>query len=159
MTSHAMDIDISREGLNGQWQEITDKHIISVLESTAGNLKNYKFDDAEISVVLSYADHVHTLNNEYRDKDKPTNILSFPVSEKPVLAPAGPLGDLVLAYEVVKEEAQNENKTFHDHLSHLLVHGFLHLLGHDHMNDEEAEEMEKLEIEILGAIGIKNPYD
>jgi probable rRNA maturation factor len=120
---------------------------------------------AELSIVLSDNDNVQDLNRDYREKDKPTNVLSFPAldSEGPgflVLEP-GPLhlGDIILAYGVVEAEAKDQNITFEDHLSHLIIHGVLHLIGFDHIDDDEAEEMEAVEITILSDFGIANPYD
>lgn len=118
----------------------------------------------EISVVLANDDLVHTLNRDYRDKDKPTNILSFAMldSDDGWEAPehAGPctLGDLVLAFETVKREAGEEKKAFESHFLHLVIHGTLHLLGYDHIQDNDAEVMESLEIQILKEFGINNPY-
>lgn len=118
----------------------------------------------EISVVLANDALVQTLNRDYRDKDAPTNILSFAQydTEDGWQAPedAGPctLGDLVLAYETVARESAEQNKPFADHFTHLLVHGTLHLLGYDHMEDAEAEAMESIEIQILSGFGISNPY-
>lgn len=120
--------------------------------------------DPEISVVLANDDLVHTLNRDYRGKDKPTNILSFAQldSDDGWAAPdrAGPcaLGDLVLAYETVARESVAEGKAFESHFTHLLVHGTLHLLGYDHMDDSDAETMESVEIQILNHLGITNPY-
>jgi probable rRNA maturation factor len=119
--------------------------------------------EIEISVMLADDKFVQNLNSEYRGKDKPTNVLSFP----PVQLVAGEyedigefamLGDIVFALETIQREAEEQDKTLSDHLSHLAVHGTLHLLGYDHMNDEEAEVMEALEVEILGGMGIADPY-
>lgn len=118
----------------------------------------------EISVVLANDDLVRTLNRDYRDKDKPTNVLSFAMldTEQGWETPGeeGPcaLGDLVLAFETVEREAAEENKSFESHFLHLVIHGTLHLLGYDHMQDDEAEAMESLEIQILNQFGIRNPY-
>lgn len=118
----------------------------------------------EISVVLANDDLVHTLNRDYRDRDKPTNILSFAMLdgdhgwEAPKREGPCTLGDLVLAFETVQREAKEENKTFESHFLHLVIHGTLHLLGYDHMQDDEAEAMESIEIQILGEFGIGNPY-
>ncbi|WP_062014646.1 rRNA maturation RNase YbeY [Aureimonas sp. AU4] len=113
----------------------------------------------EVSVTLAEDAAVRELNREWRGKDKPTNILSFPMVQ---LAPGdslGPLlGDLVLARETLEREATVERKTALDHFRHLLVHGTLHLAGFDHETDEEAERMEALEIEILRGLGISDPY-
>lgn len=107
----------------------------------------------ELSIMLSNNNHIQKLNKEYRGKDRPTNVLSFPSDEEDYL------GDLIFAYETVDEESIEQSKPFDAHFTHLLVHGVLHLLGYDHMNDQEAEEMEALEIQILADLNIKNPYE
>ena len=107
----------------------------------------------ELSIVLADNDFVQDLNKEWRGKDKPTNVLSFPQDEP------GMLGDIILAYETIVDEAQTQQKRFEDHATHLIIHGLLHLLGHDHEEDHEAEIMERLEIEILQDLGVKNPYE
>lgn len=112
-------------------------------------------EDAELSLVLSDNDEVQLLNKHYRGKDKPTNVLSFPQDDENFQH----LGDVILALETVKQEAQDQDKSFDDHLTHLTIHGLLHLLGYDHETDDEAEEMEALEIEILRDLGVKNPYE
>ena len=120
---------------------------------------------AEVSVVLADDDFVHTLNRDYRAKDRPTNVLSFPQldasfdpdephGEEPLM-----LGDIVIAHGVVEAEAHIQGKTFSDHFGHLCVHGMLHLLGYDHESVEEAAEMESLEVNILRKLGINDPYD
>jgi probable rRNA maturation factor len=120
--------------------------------------------EPDISVVLADDATVQTLNRDYRDKDKPTNVLSFAQmdSEAGWIAPDHPgpcaLGDLVLAYETVLRESQEGEKPFESHFIHLIVHGTLHLLGYDHIDDAEAETMESLEIQILKSLDIENPY-
>jgi probable rRNA maturation factor len=113
----------------------------------------------ELGVTLTDDQAVRALNAEWREKDKPTNILSFPTR---AIAPGerpGPLiGDLVLARQTCLAEADAEGKTVADHFTHLVVHGFLHLLGHDHLDDDEAEAMERLEVEILSDLSIGDPY-
>lgn len=125
------------------------------------------------SVVLANDASIRSLNKQYRHKDAPTNVLSFPahasvVELKAALAmPAGGplaedasyLGDIILARETVEREAKEQGKAFCDHFYHLLVHGTLHLLGYDHMESDEAEEMEALEIAILKELSIANPYE
>ncbi|WP_336976166.1 rRNA maturation RNase YbeY [Brevundimonas nasdae] len=110
--------------------------------------------EGDIVVLLTDDAAVRELNGRFRDKDKPTNVLSFPATEN-----AFPhLGDIVLAYGVCATEAEAQGKTLADHLSHLVVHGVLHLLGRDHEDDAEAEEMEAEEREILAQIGVADPY-
>src|SRR3569833_2139216 len=118
--------------------------------------------EAEIAVMLTDAAGIRTLNSNWRGIDKPTNVLSFPALQperapKPGDAPRM-LGDIAIAYETLRREADEEQRPFHHHLSHLAVHGFLHLIGYDHENDGDAEEMEALETQILAHLGIPDPY-
>lgn len=108
----------------------------------------------DVVILLTDNEAVRGLNARFRDKDRPTNVLSFPAPE----SAAPHLGDIVLAYGVCADEAVAQNKTLADHLSHLAVHGVLHLLGRDHEDDAEAEEMEAEEREILAGIGVADPY-
>lgn len=110
--------------------------------------------EGEVVVLLSDDEAVRALNARFRDKDRPTNVLSFPAAE----SAAPHLGDVVLAYGVCAEEAETQGKTLSDHLTHLVVHGVLHLLGRDHEDDAEAEEMEGEERAILAELGILDPY-
>jgi probable rRNA maturation factor len=115
--------------------------------------------ETEVSVTLSDDEDVRALNAEWRGKDKPTNILSFPMASLQPGDPPGPmLGDLILARQTLAREAEGEGKSADDHFRHLLVHGVLHLLGHDHESDEDADAMEALEIAILAGLGIADPY-
>ena len=107
--------------------------------------------DAEVSVVLADDDFVHTLNKQYRGKDKPTNVLSF--ENEGICA-----GDIVVAYGVLVREAREQKKSFRAHLAHLLVHGTLHLQGYDHLTDKQADEMEHLERKIMKKLGYPDPY-
>ncbi|MFN3778097.1 MAG: rRNA maturation RNase YbeY [Brevundimonas aurantiaca] len=108
----------------------------------------------DVVVLLTDDEAVRALNARFRDKDKPTNVLSFPAPEN-----AAPhLGDIVLAYGVCATEAEAQGKSLPDHLSHLVVHGVLHLLGRDHEDDAEAEAMEAEEREILAELGVADPY-
>jgi probable rRNA maturation factor len=118
--------------------------------------------EAELAVMLTDDAGIRTLNSNWRGIDKPTNVLSFPA-----LQPTGPsapddaprmLGDIAIAYETTRKEADDEQKPFDHHLSHLAVHGFLHLIGYDHENDGDAEAMETLEQQILAQLGIPDPY-
>jgi len=115
-------------------------------------------EGSELSVVFSDDDHVRALNAQYREKDRATNVLSFP-GTPPGRSRFGPLlGDIVLAQETVAAEAREEGLSLSDHLTHLVVHGLLHLFGHDHLEEAEAEQMEALETTILGKLGIADPY-
>lgn len=115
--------------------------------------------DSELSLVFTDDAAIKELNNDWRDKDKPTNVLSFPAFPiKPGQAPGPMLGDIVIARETVVREAEDEEKSFDHHLTHLIVHGVLHLLGYDHETDDEAEAMEQLERKILARLAIPNPY-
>lgn len=112
---------------------------------------------AEVSVVLTDDAEQRELNKQWRGIDKSTNVLSFPQLE-PFSPVAGLVGDIILAEETVRREAEEMGITFKAHFTHLVVHGFLHLLGYDHIEDEDAEEMEGLETEILAGLGIADPY-
>lgn len=116
-------------------------------------------DGVELSLVFTDDAAIRSLNAEWRDKDKPTNVLSFPAFPVEPGDPLPPmLGDIVLAYETVAREAAEEDKPFENHLTHLIIHGLLHLLGYDHETDEEAEEMEALERQALARLAIPDPY-
>ncbi len=130
-------------------------------------LKNTEKTDTffELSILLTNDSEIQSLNKEYRQKDTPTNILSFESGcflekgKNKKVREITPLGDLVLSYETLKKEADSQQKSFQDHLTHLLIHGLLHLFGFDHENDKEAKEMEEFEIIILKKyFHIKNPY-
>lgn len=114
---------------------------------------------SELSVTLSDDVRVREVNAQWRGQDKPTNILSFPAGPIEVGAvPGAMMGDLILARETLEREAHEEDKRPADHFAHLIVHGILHLLGHDHIEDEDAERMEALEISILAGLSIGDPY-
>ncbi len=124
-----------------------------VLETVATYLTAY-----EISIVLANDNFVQKLNRQYRDQDKPTNVLSFPTMDSPTPNRPIILGDVILAYETIKRETEEQNKTLEEHFSHLLIHGVLHLLGYDHQTPAEAEAMEAIEVNILAEFNITNPY-
>jgi probable rRNA maturation factor len=130
--------------------------------ATAAEIADADVAEAELAVMLTDDAGIRTLNSNWRGNDKPTNVLSFPA-----LQPAGAgrpddvprmLGDIAIAYETTRKEADDEQIPFDHHLSHLAVHGFLHLIGYDHEKDGDAEAMETLEQEILAQLGIPNPY-
>jgi probable rRNA maturation factor len=114
--------------------------------------------DAEISLVFTDDAHILALNRQFRDTDTPTNVLSFPAAPAATAGFGVLLGDIVLAHETILREAETEGLTFEAHLAHLIVHGFLHTLGYDHVDEAEALAMEGLETTILGDLGIADPY-
>ena len=145
----------------GDWPDESSLEA-SVQAAIAATLGELGIDGAasELSIVLTDDAHIQELNASWRGKDKPTNVLSFPAfpPQKGSSRLAPMLGDIVLALETVRSEAQLDNKSFEHHLSHLLVHGLLHLLGYDHETPDEAEEMEALERRVLSRLAINDPY-
>ena len=118
---------------------------------------------AELAIVLSNDSAIQALNRDWRGKNAPTNVLSFPAApDVPGRGksrhPAPYIGDIVIAYQTTAREAVAEGKRFDHHLAHLAIHGFLHLLGYDHENDRDAEKMESLERRILGRLAVPDPY-
>jgi probable rRNA maturation factor len=114
--------------------------------------------DAELTVLLTDDQTIHALNRQWRGHDKPTNVLSFPGHASAHKQAPVHLGDIVIAYDVTACEAFAEGKPLLHHLTHLAVHGFLHLVGYDHESHDEAETMENLERRILAQLGIPDPY-
>jgi probable rRNA maturation factor len=113
---------------------------------------------AEVSLYLADDAALRALNARWRGLDKPTNVLSFPSAPSEETGETAPLGDIALAYETLKREAEDLGVPLADHYRHLLAHGFLHLIGYDHETDVEAERMEALETRILAALGVSDPY-
>ena len=145
------------------WQtEPAAEAIIHRAVAAAAEIVNAGLGETELAVMLTDDAGIRTLNSNWRGIDKPTNVLSFP--PLPPTGPGGPddaprmLGDIAIAYETTRREADDEQKPFDHHLSHLAVHGFLHLIGYDHEKDDDAETMEALEQEILAQLGIPDPY-
>lgn len=114
--------------------------------------------EAEISVTFSNDDRVTQLNGEWRGKNSPTNVLSFPGISGTMFNSSPLLGDIVLAYETIDREARTEGKLFPEHTAHLVVHGLLHLVGYDHENEVDAQKMESIESEIMKALGYPDPW-
>ncbi|MFZ0623284.1 MAG: rRNA maturation RNase YbeY [Pseudolabrys sp.] len=112
----------------------------------------------ELSIVLTDDSAIRLLNRDWRGIDQPTNVLSFPASGNKTSEDARLLGDIVIAYETLERECDNEGRIFLHHLAHLAVHGFLHLIGYDHQTDPQAEEMEGLESKIMKRLNMPDPY-
>ena len=143
-----------------EWQtQLPDVEILCQTAATATWQAAFDQEGVfEAVVVLADDGLVQELNREYRNQDKPTNVLSFPADQDDAILPGDvpTLGDIIIAFETTKSEAP---KNLSNHLSHLVVHGCLHLLGFDHENDKAAAEMEGLETQILAGLGIADPYD
>lgn len=162
----ALEIYISVE--DEKWNHFGDYKKICelVLEKTfieAENNINLKNKKPEISILLTNDEQIQEINREYRGKDKATNVISFAsiddgldfIAEEETVA----LGDIVISYDTLEKEAKEANIEIEHHLYHLLCHGMLHLLGFDHIDDDEADEMEAIEIKIMDEFNIKNPYN
>lgn len=118
--------------------------------------------EGEVTVRIVSPEESRALNDQYRHKDKPTNVLSFPFEVPQEIADAlgdAYLGDLAICAEVVRQEAEGQGKPLEAHWAHMVVHGLLHLQGYDHITDDQAAEMEALEIQILADLGFANPYE
>ncbi|MEX0342903.1 MAG: rRNA maturation RNase YbeY [Erythrobacter sp.] len=157
-----MDLDIDIEGWPpGEWEALAERAHAATAEVEPA-LSNARLT---VSLLFTTDEEVHALNREWRGKDKPTNVLSFPMLERDELldlAPEGPpemLGDLALAYGTCEREATVKGIALGNHATHLIIHGLLHLAGHDHVDsDAQAEAMEALEIAALAKLGIADPY-
>lgn len=154
-----VDIDVAVEA--GAWPAEAELETLvhRAVAAAFAELALSRTGRSELSVVFSDDRSIQTLNADWRGKDKPTNVLSFPAfppSGDTALPPM--LGDIVLAAETVAREAELENKLLENHISHLVIHGLLHLLGLDHETDEEAEAMEAVERAALARLAIPDPY-
>lgn len=154
----ALDIDLSVEA--GDWPPEAELAALAQRAVTATLAElGVAGGASELSILFTDDAHVRSLNAQWRGKDKPTNVLSFPAFASFAKGKLPPmLGDIALALETVRAEAGLDSKPFDHHLTHLLVHGTLHLLGYDHETDDDAEEMEGLERRILAGLAIADPY-
>lgn len=155
-----LDIDIE-DWAEGEWEALAAR----TADAVAGAEPALANPRLGASLLFTSDAEVHALNREWRGKDRPTNVLSFPMLARDdllALAPKGPpvmLGDIALARETCAREAADKGISLDDHAAHLIVHGLLHLAGHDHVDsDEQAEAMEALEIKALAILGIADPY-
>ncbi len=129
-------------------------------------LRHFSLESGEVSVLGCDDARIATLNADFRGKPQPTNVLSWPAEELAPETPGGDparpseteLGDIAIAYETCAREAAEQRKPLDHHVTHLLVHGTLHLLGYDHMTEPDAAKMEALEVEILATLGVPDPY-
>ncbi len=148
------------------WQNLAERSVAAAfMVSSHGTLANAPFT-VSISIKLSDNDEVQALNRDWRGKDMPTNVLSFPMidgDEFEALANTDDgevlLGDMILAYDICATEAREKAISLADHLAHLLIHGTLHLLGYDHIDEHEGDVMEEVEVKALASMGLHNPYD
>jgi probable rRNA maturation factor len=150
-----LSIEISRntEG----WPDSFDARADEAVRAALAQSKARITGPAELSIVLTDDAEQRVLNRDWRGIDKSTNVLSFPQIE-PFAPVSGLLGDIILARETLEREAAEQGVSVEDHFTHLVVHGFLHLLGYDHMDDDEALAMEGLETQILASLGVADPY-
>jgi len=138
-----------------QFQLWVDAALAMAYKRSSDKANDHRQD--ELSIRLVDIEESQSLNHQFRHKDKPTNVLSFPF-ELPPGVELNLLGDLVICADIVKNEAKNQQKQDFHHWAHMVIHGCLHLLGFDHINDSDATQMESLEIEILATLDIDNPY-
>jgi probable rRNA maturation factor len=150
-------MNLAVEIADDRWLAIAD--IEAVIEGVVAVCLDAD-DNREISVLLANDKEMQILNKQWRGLDKPTNVLSFPSAILPGLPKYEtiPLGDVILAFETVAQEAEQAGKALVEHASHLIVHGILHLFGYDHISDADATKMENREREILQRLGISDPY-
>lgn len=157
-------------------QENNWNNYLNVIKPLSLSISSYIFiklglneyaSSIEYSIILTNSPNIQKINHQYRLKNKPTNVLSFPAEEieankfnqLQIHDRFVMLGDIIFAYEVIKEEAEEKNISFKDHFTHLLVHAILHCLGYDHEDEKEANIMENLEIDILSYFNIDSPYE
>ena len=162
-----LDVAVQGEGWpEGDWEALASKASTAALSQSPYGEWLALPTTIEIAVRLTSDDEVQTLNHQYRQKDKPTNVLSFPMIQPDLLESVAQnsddgeviLGDIVLAHGVCEREAEERGISVADHAAHLIVHGTLHLLGYDHQGDAEAEAMEEMERAALADLGLHDPY-
>ena len=153
-----MTVQIDVTIASDEWErfEAPAEFVERVILTAAAGCGKRLMADAEISILLCTDSFMRDLNRKWRGIDQPTNVLSFPAADPPATGPL--LGDIAIAFGTAAREAAAEGKLLRDHVAHLLVHGFLHLVGYDHQESAEAEAMESLESTLLRHLGIADPY-
>ena len=141
-----------------EWTEHEVSFVSEVLAHTFENMLNGNELNHEVSVLLTNDEEIRELNKKYRKIDKPTNVLSFSITSDTIVNELRMIGDIVISKEKILSEAKDQNKTFNDHLAHIVIHGFLHLLNFTHDSKEDSTIMENKEVELLKMIDISNPY-
>ena len=157
-----LEIDIEEAWPAGEWETLAER-VAGAAQEVAPELANPRL---VTSLLFTSDARVHELNREWRQRDKPTNVLSFPMLERTDLVHLDPdegppemLGDIALSFETCAREAEQKGVPLENHAAHLILHGLLHLAGHDHeISDEDADKMEALEIKALALLGIDDPY-
>ena len=151
-----LDVDVVRH--DDAWDDagIADKLLVRAAQAALAEAPALPAGAYELTILLTDDDEMRALNCNWRGKDSPTNVLSFPASES--LSGPGLLGDIALGYQTIRDEARERDLAPPDHVSHLVVHGVLHLLGCDHADEQQAERMEALERKALTSLGIADPY-
>ncbi len=156
-----LEIEIEEPWPDGDWEALAGR----VAEAAARHVPELANTRLVTSLLFTSDEEIHVLNREWRQRDKPTNVLSFPMLERDdllALGPDGPpemLGDIALAHATCAREAEEKGVSLQDHASHLILHGLLHLAGYDHeISDADAEKMEELEVKVLALLGIADPY-
>src|SRR5262245_31644137 len=150
-----LQIDIQAQSRLWDAQPLAAQTVREAIDAAATVLST---DRGEVSIVLANDSVIRELNRDWRGIDKPTNVLSLPASAQTAGGDARLLGDIVIAYETLERECDDENRIFLHHLAHITVHGFLHLIGFDHQTDVQAEEMEGLESKIMMRLNLPDPY-
>ncbi|MGE0754778.1 MAG: rRNA maturation RNase YbeY [Alphaproteobacteria bacterium] len=144
-------LDITVDVRDDRWKKAVRTYRITIERSCQAAYKSQGKRKQELAVVLADDAFIKELNHTYRGKNKPTNVLSFHGEQ-------GSLGDIILAFETITQEADAQGKSLRHHMMHLLVHGVLHLMGYDHEEETQARKMEHIEIKILEKLGVSNPY-
>jgi probable rRNA maturation factor len=148
-------IDIQTQSTLWEAQPMAAQTVHNAVMAAASELSTA---GGEVSIVLTDDSAIARLNRDWRGIDKPTNVLSFPASDQKASGGTRLLGDIIIAYQTLERECEDENRIFLHHLAHLAIHGFLHLNGYDHQNDTQADEMETLERKIMLRLNMPDPY-